>query len=100
VCRVNDDGTRELVSIHAENVGDSLSGPWRVHTTTMVYGASGSSLRDKRLGIELPRHLGDSEVLGDRATRQRMLLRVLHGGTGDPSACRSLLATLVEIAAP
>lgn len=36
VCRVNDDGTRELVSIHAENVGDSLSGPWRVHTTTMV----------------------------------------------------------------
>jgi hypothetical protein len=36
VCRVNDDGARELVSIHAENVGDSLSGPWRVHTTTMV----------------------------------------------------------------
>jgi hypothetical protein len=36
VCRVNDDGTRELVSIHAENVGDSLSGPWRVHTTTIV----------------------------------------------------------------
>jgi len=38
VCRVNDDGTREFVSIHAENVGDSLSGPWRVHTTTMVLG--------------------------------------------------------------
>lgn len=36
VCRVNDDGTRELVSIHAENVGNSLSGPWEVHTTTMV----------------------------------------------------------------
>lgn len=36
VCRVNDDGTRELVSIHAENVGDSLSGPWKVHTTTMA----------------------------------------------------------------
>jgi hypothetical protein len=36
VCRVNDDGTRELVSIHAENVGDSLSGPWEVHTTTMA----------------------------------------------------------------
>jgi hypothetical protein len=36
VCRVNDDGARELISIHAENVGDSLSGPWRVHTSTMV----------------------------------------------------------------
>jgi hypothetical protein len=36
VCRVNDDGTRELVSIHAENVGDSLSGPWEVHTTAMA----------------------------------------------------------------
>jgi hypothetical protein len=36
VCKVNDDGTRELVSIHAENVGDSLSGPWHVHTTTTV----------------------------------------------------------------
>jgi Tol biopolymer transport system component len=35
VCTV-DDGGRELVSIHAENIGDSLSGPWRVHTTTMV----------------------------------------------------------------
>jgi Tol biopolymer transport system component len=35
VCRVDDRG-RELVSIHAENVGDSLSGPWQVHTTTMV----------------------------------------------------------------
>jgi hypothetical protein len=35
VCRVNDDGARELISIHAENVGDSLSGPWR-HTSTMV----------------------------------------------------------------
>lgn len=36
VCRVRDDGTREIVSIHAQNVGDSLSGPWKVHTTTMV----------------------------------------------------------------
>lgn len=37
VCRVvKDDRARELVSIHAENVGDSLSGPWRVHTTTML----------------------------------------------------------------
>jgi len=36
VCRVNDDGTRQLVSIHAENVGDSLSGPWEVHTTIMA----------------------------------------------------------------
>ena len=44
VCRVNDDGTRELVSIHAENVGDSLSGPWQVHTTTMV-------VQDERLVV-------------------------------------------------
>jgi dipeptidyl aminopeptidase/acylaminoacyl peptidase len=36
VCRVNDNGTRELVSIHAENAGNSLSGPWRVWTSTMV----------------------------------------------------------------
>jgi hypothetical protein len=44
VCRVNDDGTRELVSIHAENVGGPLSGPWEVHTTTMV-------LRGERLVV-------------------------------------------------
>jgi len=44
VCRVNGDGTRELVSIHAENVGDSMSGPWEVHTTTMV-------LRGDRLDV-------------------------------------------------
>jgi hypothetical protein len=36
VCRVKGDGTRELVSVHAENVGDSLSAPWQLHTTTMV----------------------------------------------------------------
>ncbi|HSL15901.1 MAG TPA: LpqB family beta-propeller domain-containing protein [Actinomycetota bacterium] len=36
VCRVNENGSRELISIHAENVGDRLSGPWKVHTTTMV----------------------------------------------------------------
>ena len=36
VCSVSGDGTRELVAIHADNVGDSLSGPWRVHTSTMV----------------------------------------------------------------
>jgi hypothetical protein len=36
VCRMKDDGTRELVSVHAENLGDSLSGPWQLHTTTMV----------------------------------------------------------------
>jgi Tol biopolymer transport system component len=44
VCRVKDDGTRELVSIHAENVGGPLSGPWEVHTTTMV-------LRGERLVV-------------------------------------------------
>jgi hypothetical protein len=44
ICRVNDDGTRILVSIHAENVGGPLSGPWEVHTTTMV-------LRDERLVV-------------------------------------------------
>jgi sugar lactone lactonase YvrE len=36
ICRVNDDDSRGLVSIHAENVGDSLSGPWRVHTSIMA----------------------------------------------------------------
>jgi hypothetical protein len=41
---VNDDGTRELDSIHAENVGGPLSGPWEVHTTTMV-------LRGERLVV-------------------------------------------------
>jgi hypothetical protein len=35
-CRVNADGTRELVSTHAELVGESITGPWQVHTTTMV----------------------------------------------------------------
>jgi len=44
VCRVNDDGRRELVSIHAENVGGPLSGPWAIHTTTMV-------LRSERLVV-------------------------------------------------
>ncbi len=51
ICRVNDDGTRELVSIHAENVGDSLAGPWKVHTSTMV-------LHDERLVVT---STGDSE---------------------------------------
>jgi Tol biopolymer transport system component len=36
MCRVNADGAPELVSVHAENVGSSIEGPWKVHTTTMV----------------------------------------------------------------
>jgi hypothetical protein len=44
VCKVNDDGTWELDSIHAENVGGPLSGPWEVHATTMV-------LRGERLVV-------------------------------------------------
>jgi hypothetical protein len=44
VCLANDDGIRELVSIHAENVGGPLSGPWGVHTTTLV-------LRGERLVV-------------------------------------------------
>jgi hypothetical protein len=35
-CRANPDGTRELVSVHAENVGGNVEGPWKIHTTTMV----------------------------------------------------------------
>ena len=35
-CRVNADGTRELVSTHAELAGGSVGGQWQVHTTTMV----------------------------------------------------------------
>lgn len=36
VCEVGPTGTRRLVSIHAEALGDTLGGPWHVHTTTMV----------------------------------------------------------------
>lgn len=35
-CRVTVDGTHELVSVHAENLTGPITGPWRVHTTTMV----------------------------------------------------------------
>jgi hypothetical protein len=41
---VNDDGIRELISIYAENVGGPMSGPWEVHTTTLV-------LRGERLVV-------------------------------------------------
>jgi TolB protein len=34
-CRVNADGTRELVSIHAESIG-RITEPWQVHTTVLV----------------------------------------------------------------
>lgn len=36
-CRISPDGTRELVSVHAENI-DATSVPWQwhIHTTTMV----------------------------------------------------------------
>lgn len=40
---VDRDGIGPLVSIHAEDVGDGLSGPWRVHTTMV--------LRDERLVV-------------------------------------------------
>lgn len=35
-CRVAADGTRELVSVHAENLTGPITGPWKVHTTTMT----------------------------------------------------------------
>jgi hypothetical protein len=35
-CRTNADGTRELVSIHAENLTGPITGPWHVHRTVMV----------------------------------------------------------------
>lgn len=35
-CRVAVDGSNELVSVHAENLTGPITGPWRVHTTTMV----------------------------------------------------------------
>jgi Tol biopolymer transport system component len=34
-CRLTADGTRELVSVHAENLTGPITGPWKVHTTTM-----------------------------------------------------------------
>jgi Tol biopolymer transport system component len=35
-CRVTVDGTHELISVHAENLTGPITGPWKVHTTTMV----------------------------------------------------------------
>ena len=35
-CRVSADGTRELVSIHAELKSGPVSGPWDVHTTVLA----------------------------------------------------------------
>jgi hypothetical protein len=35
-CTVAADGTDELVSVHAENLTGPITGPWKVHTTTMV----------------------------------------------------------------
>ncbi len=35
-CRVAADGTRELISVHAENVAGPITGRWKVHTTTMA----------------------------------------------------------------
>ncbi len=35
-CTVAADGSRELVSVHAENLTGPITGPWRVHTTTMI----------------------------------------------------------------
>jgi len=34
-CRVDADGTRALVSVHAENMTGPITGPWKVHSTTM-----------------------------------------------------------------
>ena len=48
----------ELVSIHAENVGDSLFGPWKVQTTTMT-------LRDDRLVVT---STSDSERIYSRTS--------------------------------
>ena len=57
-CRVTAAGTRELVSIHAKNVGDSLFGPWKVQTTTMT-------LRDDRLVVT---STSDSERIYSRTS--------------------------------
>jgi hypothetical protein len=35
-CRATPAGTRELVSVHAENLTGPITGPWTVHTTSMV----------------------------------------------------------------
>ncbi len=35
-CRVLPDGTHELVSVHSDNVGQNIRGPWNVHTTTLA----------------------------------------------------------------
>jgi Tol biopolymer transport system component len=35
-CRAAPDGTRQLISVHAENLTGPITGPWKVHTTTMA----------------------------------------------------------------
>jgi TolB protein len=35
-CRVDADGARALVSVHAQNVKGPVTGPWTVHRTTML----------------------------------------------------------------
>lgn len=55
-CRANPDGTRELVSVHAENVGGNIEGPWKIHTTTMVLRGEGfvvTSSKDSRGSFSL-----------------------------------------------
>lgn len=63
-CKVNADGTRELVSIHAENVGEGITGPWHVHTTTMALQDDRlvvTSTRDSRSSFSVTSEVFESE---------------------------------------
>jgi hypothetical protein len=62
-CRVAGDGTRELISVHAENLTGPIMGPWRVHTTTMV-------LEGDRLVVT-----STNEVESDSFTRSSHMFR-------------------------
>jgi hypothetical protein len=48
VCKVHADGSREIVSVHAENTSDRVTGRWRVHTTNMLL--TGDQLRVRSVG--------------------------------------------------
>jgi Tol biopolymer transport system component len=48
LCEVNADGSREIVSVHAENTSDRVTGQWRVHTTNMLL--NGDQLRVRSVG--------------------------------------------------
>jgi len=56
-CRVNVDGTRKIVSIHASLIGDAISGPWQIHTSVLL-------LRGDRLVVTTSSDAEDHSPIG------------------------------------